>query len=103
MEHKCEKCNRNFNSEESLNQHNSMKHTNQKKQKTKINFKKYFILSSIILIVVLIGFSISIQLKKPGEFDEFAKCLTEKGVIVYGNDYCSYTIKQLNFFKKSQI
>ena len=40
-------------------------------------------------------------MKKPGEYDRFAKCLTEKGTVIYGNDYCQYTNKQLNFFGKS--
>jgi len=105
MEYRCNKCNRNFNNQDSLNQHNSMKHIDQnidKNGKGKINFKKYFIWFAIVLIVVLIGLSINTQMKKSGEFDDFAKCLTEKGAIIYGNDYCSYTIKQLNFFGKSQ-
>lgn len=117
MEYKCEECNRNFNSKGSLDQHNSMKHSNQndqnnrndqtnqknnKNEKGKISFKKYFIWTAVILIVVLIGLSINAQGKKPGKFDEFAKCLTDKGIIVYGNDYCSYTTKQLGFFGKSQ-
>ena len=100
MEYKCNLCNLNFNSENSLNQHNSMKHTHQKKRK--INFKKYFIGGAIILTVILIALSINTQIKKPGQYDDFAKCLTEKGAIIYGNDYCSYTVKQLNFFGKSQ-
>ena len=49
MEHRCEECNRNFNTEESLNQHNSMKHIGfEKNEKAKINFKKYFNKASII-------------------------------------------------------
>ncbi len=100
MEFKCDICNRNFNSEESLNQHNSSKHINEKPKKT--NFKKYFIFVSVILIVILSILSISSYLKKPGQYDEFAKCLTENGVVVYGNDFCTYTTKQLNFFGKSK-
>ena len=100
MEFKCNACNRNFNSEESLNQHNSSMHNGEKPKKS--NSKKYFIFVSIILIVVLSIFSISSYLKKPGDYDEFAKCLTDSGVIVYGNDFCTYTAQQLNFFGKSK-
>ena len=70
MEFKCNSCDRNFTSEESLNQHNSMKHASNKNEKAQINFKKYFIWSSIILIVVLISLSINAQMQKPREFDD---------------------------------
>lgn len=102
MEYKCNDCNRNFKTQESLHQHNSMKHVNERKEKARINFKKYFIFSTIILIVILIALSINAQIKKPGQLDGLAKCLTEKEVVIYGNDYCQYTVKQLNFFGKSQ-
>ena len=36
------------------------------------------------------------------ELDAFTACLEEKGVIVYGNDFCSYTGKQLNDFGSSE-
>ena len=104
MKFKCEVCNRNFETKESLEQHNSMKHNqnNEKKEGGKINFKKYFILIAVIITIVLIVLSILNYAKKPGQYDEFAKCLTEKGAVIYGNDYCSYTNKQLGFFGKSQ-
>ena len=102
MEYRCEECNKNFSSEDSLNQHNSIKHASKNGQKRKINFKKYFILSAIILTVILLALSINAQFKKPGQYDKFAKCLTEKGTIIYGNDFCSYTAQQINFFGKSK-
>ncbi len=107
MEYHCKECNKNFNSEESLNQHNSMKHNmnsekNEKSEKDKINFKKYFIITAGVVIIVLIVLSILNYTKKPGEYDDFVKCLTEKGAVIYGNDFCQYTAKQLNFFGKSE-
>lgn len=100
MEHKCEKCNKSFNNEESFRQHNLAKHANEKHKK--INFKKYFIFIAIGLTILLLVLSVNNYIRKPGEYDDFAKCLTEKGAVVYGNDYCQYTVKQLNFFGKSQ-
>lgn len=100
MGYRCEDCNKSFNSEESFIQHNLAKHANEKHKK--INFKKYFILIAIGLTILLLVLSVNNYIKKPGEYDDFAKCLTEKGAIVYGNDYCQYTVKQLNFFGKSQ-
>ncbi len=101
MEHKCNLCNKDFSSEESLNQHNSSKHPI-KEKKGKINLRKYFIFISLILIVIFSSFTIYSYLKKPGQYDDFATCLAESGAVMYGNDFCSYTAKQLNFFGKSK-
>ena len=101
MEFKCDICDRNFNSEESLKQHNEMKHRVEEK-KEKINMKKYFIISLFLLIVIFSILTINSYMKKPGEFDKFAQCLTEKGAVIYGNDYCQYTVKQLGMFGKSK-
>ncbi|GBE20220.1 hypothetical protein BMS3Abin17_00957 [archaeon BMS3Abin17] len=100
MEYLCENCNKSFNSEESFRQHNLAKHTNEKPRK--VNFKKYFIFTAIALILILLALSVNNYMKMPGQYDDFAKCLTEKEAVVYGNDYCSYTVKQLNFFGKSK-
>lgn len=102
MEFKCNNCNKNFNTEESLKQHNQMKHLSEKAKPKKTNFRKIFLFSMVVVIIVLIILSFSSSAKKPGEYDKFAKCLSEKEVIVYGNDYCSYTAKQLNYFGKSK-
>jgi hypothetical protein len=101
MVFKCNICNRDFVSEESLKQHNEIKHRVEEK-KAKINMRKYIILSLILLIILFSIITVSSYAKKPGKYDEFAKCLTEKGAIIYGNDYCSYTINQLSFFGKSK-
>jgi len=100
MGYRCEDCNKNFSTEESYRQHNFAKHTNEKSKK--INFKKYFIFLGVTLTIILLVFSANSYMKRPGQYNDFAKCLTEKGAVVYGNDYCSYTIKQLNFFGKSK-
>ena len=100
MEIRCDICNRNFNSEESLKQHNEMKHPI--KEKKKLNIRKYIIISLFLLIILFSIFTITSYMKKPGDYDEFAKCLTEKGAVIYGNDYCQYTTKQLGMFGKSK-
>lgn len=102
MEHKCSPCNRIFDSEESLKQHNAVKHPEGiKSESGKVGFRKYFILSAIGLIVIFSALTVYSYTQKPGQYDEFAKCLTATGAVVYGNDFCSYTNKQLNFFGKS--
>lgn len=101
MGFKCESCDRNFNSEGSLQQHNEMKHAVKERPK-KINLKRYSIMFILILIVIFSTLTVYSYIKKPGQYDDFAKCLSVSGAVVYGNDYCSYTIKQLGMFGKSK-
>jgi len=66
---------------------------------------KKIILISIISVVFLlifggIGFSY-VNSKKPGPLDDFAKCLTEKGAVMYGASWCQYTQGQKAMFGNS--
>lgn len=102
MKFECHTCNRNFASETSLNQHNAIKHAGEKVKPSSSNSKKYLISTMVLAIAIFSIMSVYSYSKGPGKFDDFANCLKEKGVIMYGNDFCSFTIKQLNFFGKSQ-
>lgn len=98
----CSVCGRKFVSKESLAQHVSAKHKDNSNDNNDKNMKKYIILGLIGLIVTLSIVTALSYSQKPGDYDSFASCLTEKGVVVYGNDFCSYTGKQLNYFGKSE-
>ncbi len=37
----------------------------------------------------------------PGSYDEFAQCLTEKGVTMYGTEWCSHCQNQKELFGNS--
>lgn len=102
MAHKCDSCNKEFSSRGSLEQHKSMSHQVVEVIKPKRNLRKYFIIISLILITGLVSATVYINSSKPGQYDKFAKCLSDNGVVVYGNDHCSYTIQNLNFFGKSK-
>ncbi len=102
MEFKCNSCNKNFKSESSLSQHNTSKHSISENKSLKINYKKYLIFSILILIVIFSSLTVYSYMKRPGQYDKFAKCLTDNGVIVYGNDFCHYTQNQLGYFGKSR-
>ncbi len=52
--------------------------------------KKKIIGISAVIIIVLIA-AISYASFLPGKYDDFAKCLTEKGAVMYGEDWCHYT------------
>ena len=95
----CKFCSGKFGSEQSLEQHVNAKHIQGgQKEKKKINIK----LILFIAIILVISLTIYFYNTRPGNYDNFAKCLTEKGVVMYGNTFCQYTNKQLNFFGKSK-
>lgn len=101
-EFECSICKRNFQTEESLNQHNAAKHSHENRKKKPVNYRGYVIFSLVIIIIILLPLTVYSYMKKPGQYDEFAQCLTSTGAVIYGNDFCQYTAKQLNFFGKSK-
>ena len=70
---------------------------------TKSTKSKYYIVSAVIGIIILaiVAYS-AYSYSKPGPYDNFAKCLTEKGAVVYGAiEWCKYTQAQKAMFGKS--
>lgn len=64
--------------------------------------KKIAIWTIAILVVVGgIYFYGNYKNKQPGEFDSFAKCLTENKVVMYGTDWCPHCQAQKKLFGKS--
>ncbi len=67
--------------------------------------KKFKIYSTLIVIFIALVFSVGaytfINSKKPGIYDNFAKCLSEKGAVMYGADFCQYSHAQKGMFGKS--
>ena len=99
-EFECEICNKKFLGRESLEQHVKDKHETKIEERKPVNIKKYLLLG--IIVIILFAATFYVRGLRPGKYDDFAKCLTEKGAIMYGNDFCSYTIQQRNGFGKSQ-
>ena len=65
--------------------------------------KNKFIIGGSIGAVLLVGIiAFSLMSSANDKFDDFANCLTEKGAVVYGNDHCSFTQKQLSWFGNSR-
>lgn len=71
--------------------------------KLKSSKSKYYIAASVIGIIVLAGAAYSIySINKPGEYDNFAKCLNEKGAVMYGAmSWCHFTQGQKAMFGRS--
>lgn len=70
---------------------------------TKKKSKKLLIIGiSIFLVIIFFGSFIIVNANKPGPYDEFAKCLSEKGITMYGAlNWCKYTQAQKAMFGKS--
>ena|SRR3989338_4799052 len=110
MEFECNICNKKFSLQESLNQHNQAKHQASATFRTstsagsikKKSVKKYIMFSILLLAVIIVSYTFYVRSQRTGSYDEFAKCLTATGAVVYGNDFCQYTGKQLNWFGKSE-
>jgi len=68
-----------------------------KKKKTKM-----YIFSALLILFLVIGGWTFSHYVLPGPYDNFAKCLTEKGAVMYGAiDWCTYTQGQAGMFDKS--
>ena len=68
------------------------------------NRTKIILISIISVIIVLIvgGIVFSyINSRMPSPLDDFAKCLTEKGAVMYGASFCKYTAGQKGMFGNS--
>lgn len=63
-----------------------------KKEEGKKNFRGYLIIAAVAIL--LIGGIFGIVKATSKNYDKFAECLKEKGVVIYGNEWCQYTQKQ---------
>lgn len=82
--------------EEEINQKNDDLLETKKTISTKT--KTIAIIGTIFLIIAAFT---TYAMLSPGQYDNFAKCLTEKGVVMYGEDWCQYTNAQKAMFGKS--
>jgi len=66
--------------------------------------KKKVLSGIVVIVVILIGvgvFFLSQQSNKPGPLDALAKCLTEKGIKMYGTWWCPHCQNQKKAFGPS--
>jgi hypothetical protein len=65
--------------------------------------KKIILILGLLGVIFLVGCSkVSIDnSSSPGELDNFAQCLTEKGVKMYGTEWCSHCKNQKAAFGSS--
>ncbi len=63
--------------------------------------KKIKLVAVSAALLLLMSGAIAYYALTPGKYDSFAKCLTEKGAVMYGEDWCPYTKAQKAMFGKS--
>tara|TARA_Y100000310_G_scaffold15911_1_gene15958 strand:- start:2023 stop:2439 length:417 start_codon:yes stop_codon:yes gene_type:complete len=88
------------NKEEALREHQH-REDNLKLDKEKVAKKKRGVIIIALILFSIIAAVVTYGLLSPGRYDRFAKCLTEKGAVMYGEDWCQYTNAQKNMFGKS--
>jgi len=85
---------------ESQNSQEGEKPIEKKPKNKKIIF---FSISSVFIVLIVAGIGYSyIQSNKPGVLDDFARCLTDKGAVMYGASFCQYSHAQKGMFGSSQ-
>ncbi len=52
------------------------------------------VLIGVVFVVTFVVFRLHTSSYIPNKLDAFAKCLTEKGAVMYGTDYCEWCQKQ---------
>src|SRR3989344_1908551 len=72
-----------------------------KQDKNKKLIKKISIYSILVIVIAAILYVSISSASKPGKYDDFAKCLTEKDVKEYGAFWCPNCAKQKEMFGKS--
>ncbi|MBW6462233.1 MAG: hypothetical protein K0B07_04265 [DPANN group archaeon] len=66
------------------------------------NSKKYMMVAVVLLILIAILLALkNPAMNTPAQYDDFAKCLTDKGVKMYGAEWCSHCKNQKKAFGKS--
>ena len=76
-------------------------HIEHQKQVQSKSKSKYYFIALIAAILAIAAYSVY-SINKPGHYDNFAKCITDKGAVMYGAmDWCKYTQAQKAMFGKS--
>lgn len=78
-----------------------LREENFKLEKGKKSKKRVKIIAITAVIFLILGSWMAYSLLSPGKYDKFAKCLTEKGAVMYGEDWCHNTNGQKAMFGKS--
>ena len=80
-----------------------IEHQSHIQAQSKASKSKYYAFAAVIGVIILATAAYSVySLNKPGPYDDFAKCLNEKGAVMYGAmGWCHFTQAQKAMFGKS--
>ncbi len=53
------------------------------------------------IVIIVFGYLFYLWINIPGAYDDFAKCLTNNGAVMYGTDWCHVCKDQKALFGKS--
>lgn len=87
-------------SRKAIEEHKQREELFQQEHKKRASKKRVILFASIGVVVLIIA-GIAFAVLTPGKYDNFAKCLTEKGAVMQGEDWCQYTNAQKGMFGKS--
>jgi hypothetical protein len=102
-ENKCKHCGKEFSSKEALDMHIKSKHFHQSNPKLNMDKKKiknYIILTGIIILIIGAAYYLTLP-KTNNNYDNLAKCLSEKNVTMYGACWCPHCKDQKKEFGSS--
>jgi len=95
----CADCGKEFNSTEGLQHHRESKHGAAKKKF--VIKKNYYWYAGGLTVVLMLGLLLYYTSNTPGKYDDFARCLGEKGATFYGAFWCPHCGEQKQLFGKS--
>lgn len=87
-------------SRQALKEHKLREERFRKEKEEKIGKNRKILVIAAVCFFLFAALIAYLQFS-PGKYDSFAKCLTEKGAVMYGEDWCQYTNAQKGMFGKS--
>jgi len=63
--------------------------------------EKVLLIIGIVIVIGIVYYSISGYFVKTDNLDDFAKCLTSKGTVLYGAELCGHCKQQKEMFGES--
>jgi hypothetical protein len=64
--------------------------------------KSYALVGAGLLVAALAAYWLVASARQPGKYDDFARCLNDKGAIFYGAFWCPHCRNQKAMFGKSE-